>query len=258
MTPLDRAVEQMELAPDQDALRLAFYERLAASEVFLLLAADPVGEAIEPKLFDTSSGTFALVFDSEDRLAEFADGAVPYASLTGRAIVEMLAGQSIGLGLNLGVAPSSHLVPADAVTWLAETLATAPREAAERPERFSPPGQLPETLLTALDARLAQAGGLASGAYLASVDYEGGRRGHLLAVVDARDGAERAIARAIQDALTFSGLEAGALDVTFLKASDPAMAGLAKVGLRFELPEPQTPEPPAPPGMDPDKPPRLV
>jgi hypothetical protein len=35
------------------------------------------------------------------------------------------------------------------------------------------------------------------------------------------------------------------------------MARLAKVGLRFDIPEPEEAPGPAAPGMDPDRPPRL-
>jgi len=59
--------------------------------------------------------------------------------------------------------------------------------------------------------------------------------------------------------LRFSGLEAAALDVGFFRASDPVAARLARVGLRFDLPKPETPAqvPGSAPGRDPDKPPRL-
>jgi hypothetical protein len=50
-------------------------------------------------------------------------------------------------------------------------------------------------LIAALDGKLARAGGLARAALLARVDYVGGRRGHLMAFVDALPGAEAALAR---------------------------------------------------------------
>ena len=256
-TALDQAATAMSEEPDNDATRLAFYERLASSQLFLLLEDEPVGETIEPRVFELSNGTFVLAFDTEDRLTTFAEGPAPYAALPGRAIVELLADQSIGLGLNLGVAAPA-LVPSDAIAWLAQTLSTRPSEQDETPERFDPPSSLPETLLTALDSRLALAGGLASLAYLVAVTYSGGRRGHLLALIDPAPGAEATLARAVQEALIFSGLDAGEIDVTFLASNDPSAASLAKVGLRFDLPEPERLEAPPPPGMDPTKPPKLT
>jgi hypothetical protein len=250
VTPLDAAHAGME---EGEAGRLRFYERLADAELFLLLTREAEGSMIEPRLFDLEDGPVALVFDREARLAEFA-GPSPFAGLSGRHAAAMLAGRGIGLGVNLGVAPSSILLPASAVDWLARTLEHAPSEALGRASEVSAPGELPAALLLALDAKLPSAAGLARGAYLAGVTYEDGRRGHLLAFLDAVPGAEEALARAAGEALTFSGLEAGEMDVAFVRASDPLAARLARVGLRFELPGREAP---APPGTDPDRPPRL-
>ncbi|MEH6772868.1 MAG: SseB family protein, partial [Cereibacter changlensis] len=126
------------------------------------------------------------------------------------------------------------------------------------PESFHAPA-VPERLLSGLDAKLARAGGMASHALLAGVTYEGGRRGHMLAFVDAPLAAEAALARAAAEALTFSGVEAGEMDVTFLAAQDPATAAMQRVALRFDLPVIEAPEPAQPqaPGMDPNRPPIL-
>ena len=258
-TPIDEAHAAMEAAPENDALRLRFYDRLAGSELVLLLEAEPEGDRIRPAIFPVEGSRFALVFDREDRLTAFAEGPAPYAALSGRALAGMLAGQGIGLGVNLGVAPSSILIEAASVDWLAATLSAAPEEVEERPEELAAPVGLPEAVLTALDRRLASAEGLARMAYLVAATYAGGRRGHLMAFVDPLPGAEPSLARAVGDALTFSGVEAGSLDVGFFRAADPVAARLARVGLRFDLPEAPKPEPVAgtAPGMDPDRPPRL-
>jgi hypothetical protein len=95
-------------------------------------------------------------------------------------------------------------------------------------------------------------------ALLAGVVYEGGRRGHILALLDAAEGAEGALARAMNEALVFSGIEAGELDVVFLRGTDPVTEAMARVGLRFDLPKPQVQDlSPAAPGMDPSRPPKL-
>ncbi|PWK59256.1 SseB family protein [Roseicyclus mahoneyensis] len=259
MTPLDQAHQAMEAAPEDGALRLRFYDRLAASELVLLLESEAKGDRIRPAVFPVDGQEFVLVFDREERLTEFSGGPAPYAALSGRRLAEMLAGQGIGLGVNLGVAPSSILIEAGSVDWLAATLAEAPEEVEERPEELTAPIGVPEALLTALDARLAAAEGLARMAYLVGAVHAGGRRGHLMAFIDAVPGSEPALARAVGAALTFSGIEAGSLDVGFFRASDPMAARLARVGLRFDLPEaPKADQVPgAAPGMDPDRPPRL-
>ncbi|MEP2784867.1 MAG: SseB family protein [Pseudoruegeria sp.] len=258
MTPLDTAHGQMMANAEDDAARLKFFERLADSEVFVLLEQEAEGQAIVPRLFEIPQGSFILIFDREDRLTEFAEGEAAYAGLSGRALCQMIAGQGYGLGLNLEVAPSSFLVPSEAVDWLVETLTHTPEETEDTPQDLSPPVGLPETLVVALDTKLATAQGLARMAYLAGVTYSSGRRSHILAFVDAIPGAETALAHATNEALTFSGIEAGQIDVAFFAATHPISATLARVGLRFDLPKLPEATSPSAPGMDPEKPPRLV
>lgn len=253
-TALDHAHAQME---ESDAKRLAFFERVADSELFLLLQSEAEDDQLTPEVFDLGEAQYVLVFDREDRLASFAGRIVPFAALSGRVIAQMLAGQGVGLGINLDVAPSAMLLPAEAVAWLAETLAHTPDEVEARPIEVTPPAGLPDILVTALDTKLATAVGLAPMAYLVGVAYEGGTASHMLAFVGAASGAEDALAKAVSEALTFSGIEAGALDVAFFKPSDPMAARLARVGLRFDLPQPDEPAERPAPGSDPDAPPIL-
>ncbi|SHJ07769.1 SseB protein N-terminal domain-containing protein [Palleronia salina] len=257
MTPLDTAHAAMEAAPDDDDARLTFYDRVAAAELYLLLTAEPEGDALDPRLFETSQGTFVLVFDRVERLGDFAHDGATYAALSGRTLTAMLTGQGVGLALNPGVAPSSFLMPPDAVDWLAGTLRDGPDEIDARPTEIAAPTGLPEKLLGALDAKLATATGLARMAYLVATTYEGGGRGHMLAFIDPARGANGALARAVREALVFSGLEAGTLDVAFFDASDPMAARLARHGLRFDLPKFEPRAAPSAPGTDPDRPPKL-
>lgn len=257
ITDLDLAHAAMEAAPENDALRLRFHERLADTELFLLLTRDPVGDDVDPQMFQAEDQSFVLVFDRESRLAEFAGQVAPTVTLAGRGLVKMLAGQGIGLALNLGIAASATLIPAEAVDWLAQTLAHAPVATAARPVEFTAPKGLPEALILGLDRKLATAGGMAQGAWLVGVRYDDGARGHMLAFVGALPEAEAALAAAAGEALTFSGIEAGAMDVTFIAAGHPVKARLARVGLRFDLPEPAALVAPGRPGLDPEKPPKL-
>lgn len=260
VTLLDAAHAAVSADPENETARLRFYERLADGELFLLLDREAEGEILEPRVFDLETGRVVLVFDREERLAEFSGGIAPYAALPGRVIAGLLKGQDIGLGVNLGVAPSEMLLPAEAMDWLAETLDHGPQEAEGLPEHFHAPRGLPDALIAGLDAKLARAAGLASGALVAGVTWRDGRRGHLLAFLDAVEGAEPALARAASEALVFSGIDAGEMDVVFLRSPDPAAVAMARVALRFDLPAPSQPtqDGPAAPGMDPDRPPRLV
>lgn len=256
-TPLDAAYRAMEAAPGDETARLGFYGQLVAGEMFLMLEKDATDGEVTPRVFPLDDGPYVLAYDREERLARFAGGPTPYAALPGREIARLVAGAGLGLGVNLGEAPSEILLPADAVAWLAETLAAQPAELRALPRDLSPPSGLPEQLLTALDRRLAAAGGLASSAYLAAVTYHDGGRGHLLAFIDAADGAEAALARAVGEALTFSGLEAGTIDVAFFPAAHVIAARLSRVALKFDLPQIAAPETPTAPGSDPERPPKL-
>lgn len=257
-TPLDVAHAAMETAPTDDAARLRFFERLGDCELFLLLTEEAKDENISPELFEVADGRFVLAFDREERLAQFVGQPAPYAALSGRILSMMLAGQGVGLGLNLEVAPSSILIPPDAVAWLQQTLEHAPDEVEARVEQITPPAGLPERLITSLDAKLSTARGLAASAYLVGVTYPGGGQGHLLGFVGAIEGAQGALAKSASEALTFSGIDAGAMDVGFFAESELMATKLAAVGLRFDLPQPEVADVKrVAPGSDPDKPPRL-
>jgi len=257
MTPLDAAHAAVSADPENETLRLRFFERLADGEMVLLLEREAAGETLEPKVFDLEDGPVVLVFDREERLASFTGGIAPYAALPGRVIAGLLQGQGIGMGVNLGVAPSSMLLPPEAMDWLAETLEGGPQQAEALPSEFLAP-TVPEAVVAALDGKLARAGGLAAAALLAGVVYRDGRHGHLLAVLDAVEGAEGPLARAMNEALVFSGIEAGELDVVFLAAGSPAATAMARVALRFDLPQPEMQDlMPVAPGMDPSRPPKL-
>lgn len=254
MTPLDTAHGEME---QSDAARLRFFERLADAELFLLLSEEADGENISPDVFEVEGAQFVLVFDRIERLTAFAEKSVPYVAVSGRVLAQMIAGQGIGLGVNLSVAPSEILVPAEGVDWLHQTLGNMPAEITAKPKEIRPPVGLPEDLIAGLDAKLASATGLAQSASLVSVVYEDKTHGSLLAFVDVAAGAEGALAQAVGEVLTFSGLDAGVLDVGFFRSSDPVSRILLDQGLRFDLPQLAMPEPPKAPGMDPDTPPKL-
>ncbi|SEM76794.1 SseB protein N-terminal domain-containing protein [Loktanella fryxellensis] len=255
-TDLDRAHAAMD---QSDTLRLRFYEQLADTDLFILLDADPVGDTVTPQVFQIDGAPHVLVFDAEERLSAFTGRAAPYAGLPGRALVQMMAGQGIGLALNPTVAPSDMVIPADAVDWLATTLDHAPEPAEARLTGVHRPTGLPEAVLEALDRKLTRAAGLADHALLVAADYADGGRGHVLAFVDAPDTAHGALAHAAGEALTFSGIDAGVMDVMFVSSADPIALRLGRVGLRFDLPVLSRPTPAVPmaPGSDPSAPPKL-
>lgn len=258
-TDLDLAFGRMSNGTEADQLR--FYRVLADATLFLLLEREAEGEVIAPRVFDLPDGPVLLAFDSEERLATMGAGPLPYAALPGRIIAQQMVGQGLSLGLNLGTdAASETLLPPEAMDWLTEMLSAAPAAVEAQVQQFLPPQGLPKILIEALEAAIAGVAGLAQAGLLAAVHYKDGRRGHMLAVVGAQPSAHAALARAMSEALTFSGIEAGELDVTFLADQDPGLAALLRVARVFEvpaLPEPEAPPAPKAPGSDPDKPPML-
>ncbi len=258
MQSLDQAYAAMQAGDEAAGLR--FYRLLADATLFLLLEREAEGERVDPRVFDLPDGPVLLAYDSEERLAVMGRGPLPYAALPGRLIAQQMLGQGLSLGLNFGSgAPSEVLLPPEALRWLCEMLEAAPVEVEATPAQFFAPKGLPEALSDALTFTLGGAAGLARAALLSGVRYSDGRLGHMLAVIDARPGAEEALARALGEALVFSGLEAGELDVTFLASSDAAVVELARVAVVFEVPElvVQAAAERAAPGMDAAKPPRL-
>ncbi len=257
-TPLDIAHTAMDAAPEDTAARLRFFERLADSELFLLLQGEAAGNTLIPEVFEVEDAKYVLVFDREERLADFVGDSAHHAVLSGRVVATMLAGQGIGLGLNLGVAPSSILIPADAMAWLCDMLDNAPDEVMARPVSIEAPVGTSQALLAAIDTKLATAAGLATTAYLVTVEYKGGERGMMLAIIDALPAAQGALAKAVGEVVAFGGDDTDGLDVAFFAKTDPVCTTLEKVGLRFDLPERKVAaHEPAAPGRDPDSPPIL-
>lgn len=262
-TTLDTALQQMQAAPDDAALRLRFHAELINFELFVLLSEEARDDRLQPRVFDLEEARAVLVFDSEARMAAFAGQAVAYAALPGRVLVTMLAGAGEGLSLVVNAdAPHAELLPPEALDWLATTLAAPPPAEGEAvPEAFGPCA-LPETALAlltpALERRLSGVPGLQA-AVLAGVRWQDGAAGHVLALAGVTPPARPALARAVAEALEMSGLEDGALDVVF--PGPTAMARIAEVGRAlspapYVVPEPAA-APGAGPGMDPSRPPRL-
>ena len=255
ITDLDKAYQG--LLTGGDAGGLAFYRALADAELFLVLTKEPQDAALTPRVLDLSDGPMLLVFDNEERLAEFADGPVAYAALPGRVIAGQILGQGLSLGLNLGSGAGSEVIlPPDAVTWLMQMLEQPPaQQLLAQVLRFEAP-LVPQTVLTALGAVLAQ--GVAQAGLLAAVVYDNGRHGVMLALTGVAAADEARVAHAVTEALAFSGLEASVLDVVFAQPRDVILARMAGVALVFEaevLPAPVTE--PAAEGSDRLRPPIL-
>ena len=256
---LDLAHKAMIDAPDNEVARLAYYHCLADCELYMLLATEPVDGDMVPAIFSLETGTFVLVFDREERLADFAAGPVPYAVLPGRVIAGQLAGQGLGIGVNLGGSEGAFVMPPEAVDWLADALGSAPVAGGNAPLAYFAP-QLP-SMAGALAEKLQGLGALAPFAYLVGARFADGKAGHVLAFEVAHPAARAALAKAAGEAIQFSGHDPAGFEVMFLDGAEIDRAGLAQTGAQIAITVPQDagapPSRPAAPGSDPDKPPRL-
>ncbi|MEL7117027.1 MAG: SseB family protein [Pseudomonadota bacterium] len=119
--------------------RMRFFNAFTSAELFLLLDGAPEDDVIEPSVLETDEGRFVLVFDREERLAEFVGRIADRIALEGRDLVTMLAGQGIGLAFNPDVAPSSSIITPEDLDWLHATLAAAPQTGSAVPTGIRAP-----------------------------------------------------------------------------------------------------------------------
>lgn len=268
ITALDRAHSKMAADLEDNAARLGFYGALADAELFILLTIEAAGDAISPEILDLEGDKYVLVFDSEERFAQFTTTPAPYAALPGRVIAGMLTGQKIGMGLNLGVAPSSIVIPYAAMDWLTEALSINPelqsQQALGRTNQglgtFSPASETTVRLAPILTEKLRFSAGLVSAVILANLHNTDNSETAVLGFLGAPDTAHPGLARMAQEALVFAGLEGHPLDVLFLQSESPQAKRMIKVGTEIRLPKVQIPVTKTEiiaPGSDPTKPPIL-
>lgn len=243
---------------DPEHETMAYYHALLDQVLCVLLQGDP--EAGDPALqvFDTSQGQFSVAFDSELRLAEFAGDSAFFVEMSGRALVQSLRDMGLGLGVNLDVAPSSALLPADVIAWLADQADAAPDESHARPVDFA---ALPTPRwCDALIARL-QPLDVTKALWIATGLYEDGAARSCLIYPALPSQITPSVAKLSYDVARFAAQEGDAddLEVIFLPHGDPLWLRLVQVGLKIDVPKPTPQEivQPLGPGLDPTKPPIL-
>ena len=168
-----------------DAARLRFFERLADNELFLLLTEEARDENISPgSCLTWLMVRFVLAFDREEQTGASLRAVLPLMPLCPDVFWRRCcAGQGIGLGLNLEVAPSSMLIPAEAygLACGSDPGAMPRKKCNRRLTEFLPPAGLPDILLTALDTKLATAGRSGLKPHISPEPAPtGGGQGHLL------------------------------------------------------------------------------
>ena len=248
-TPLDLAFERARNDPEETA---AFYDALFAATVFLPIdrAFDDDGNesgeaasAIEPIFYEVENEATLLIFDTEERLALWTDEPVDYVGLTGRQLFEMFdGGQQVAL--NIGVAPSSVVIPAEMVTWLHERAAEEGESeeiAAGTALEVMPPPDLDTEIVARIAARIAGLRREVDEAVFFSLGVDAGQdeaeRRVVLGIAASQQGLRDAEAVAEALAETARGAFDGSrpVEVALLSASSPLMEKARKVGLNLPV-----------------------
>jgi len=261
-TRLD-AVFVSAMAAKEEAAMAAFYDALAATTLFMPIEGDPEADDAAPMALELEGGPTLLVFDTEERLAEFIDKPMGYAAAPGRTVIEMAARAGAQIGVNLGPSPSATLLPVDVVAWIAEAL-TTPVEIQDLSRvMLSPPRAPDAALLQALAERLAEYADLAAEGWLVSVETGEGPAGLALILLPqpgvSNDGGALAealsegIARAVQFATPGEAPPALAL----VEEGEKPLAVARRVGIGLHGVAEEAPAEPQAPGSDPAKPPKL-
>ncbi|SMG37369.1 SseB family protein [Paracoccus sp. J56] len=249
MTPLDELCQVPFHEADAPA-RARILSRLADTELFAALVAEPVGDNVELQIYDLPEGRFALACDQEERLAGFIGAPVAYVALPGRILAGALAEEGRGLLVNPGH-PSQLMLDAGVLGWLVQALQARPSIATTEAARAlgAPTPEAVALLAEPLAQRLGDMSGLVGQLALVSAEWDGDGQRHALILRGVDSAHEAAVAKALAELLAFLPELPGGVDIGFSEGDYPAGA------LVIEPPSP--PPAPEPARRDPAAPPRL-
>ncbi len=259
-TPLHAAFDRYAVAPDHPGRRVAFLGAFLRAELFMVLQGAAVGDTVEPVVQTVQGGQAVVVFDTLDALAGFAGGQADQITLSGRTLVEMVAGQSLGCVINPGAGDWSYLIDPQTLDWLHDHLDVAPDAAVPSLDALEPATLADLNLVEALDTTLPACRDRADHAIVVQAKVQARQDDQpqlVVFFVDAVDGAEGALSQIIQDMVTFSGTDLPPLAVGFAATGTGLHDRLSAIGLRMDIPQTPKPEPLGAPGSDPDSPPIL-
>ena len=236
ITKLDELKKLADGSDHSDKSRFFFYEALIDTELYLLLEKEIESGIACPKLIETSEDKYALVFDTIARLVDFTENSSPYLALTGRMVLPMLKEQKLGLGLNLNLAvPSEILLSSRDIDWLQTIVEQAPERLHDKITAFSKPS-IPFVVRDVLNKKLRYLSDIVAGAWTAEAIYLNGHKSQVIAFVDVNPMMHGAVAKAVNEALTFIPHADELTDVIFLKVENPLLKKIKKVGtfINFE------------------------
>lgn len=248
-TPLDLAFERARNDPEETA---GFYDALFAAVVFMPIdgafddegnESDAEASAISPVFYEVEGNATLLIFDTEDRLAQWTNEPVDYVGLTGKQLFAMFDGEQ-QVALNIGVAPSSVVIPSEAVGWLHERAVTE-GESEEVPAGavldVTPPPDLSPEIVARIAARIAGLRREVNEAVFFSLGIDAGQDEAERRVVLGVAVSEAGMAEADSVAQALADTAMGAFDgqrpveVALLNADSPLMEKARKVGLNLPV-----------------------
>lgn len=113
MTPLDQALDCAKL---NQCKRNAFYALLVETTLLIPTHEPDAENRFNPILAEVEDHTYLMLFDSEDKLSNWAQVPIPYTTLAGHVVAEITQG-NIHWILNPGTEYSKILTP-DEISWL--------------------------------------------------------------------------------------------------------------------------------------------
>ncbi|PLX99861.1 MAG: hypothetical protein C0624_13105 [Desulfuromonas sp.] len=136
MTPLDTALQNLRENPDSNESRNDFYRLFLSSTFYLPTYDEETGgvsvnkndEKMLPLIMEAEGENFMMIFDLEERVADWAEEGVHCIALPGHVIVEM-ATEGLHLAMNVGTEQAKQFVPEE-ISWLKEVVKQG-RDAAE-------------------------------------------------------------------------------------------------------------------------------
>jgi len=113
MSELDQALEAY---LKDDAQQNAYYALVLASDLYVPLQADETEatektlESVRPLILESDDKHYMMLFDSAERLTEWAKEEVPYAVITGQ-LAAQISSPSLHWAINIGSGFAKEFVP---------------------------------------------------------------------------------------------------------------------------------------------------
>lgn len=242
-TALDDAFERAQQDSENTA---AFFDALFSATLFIPIH-DQVeesretagGQSITPLVFVLDEVETVPVFDTEDRLAKFLDEPMNYIGLPGAAVFEMFDG-GMQVAVNLGVAPSSVVIPRENVAWLHEQ-AMQGAQASQFPDAdsltLSAPTASREAVAALTSALAGHRAEIEEACLVRIAPKTGGDGRILLALAPTQEGRDNADAVAHEIARTARMLANGvdAVEIAMVERNSDLMVKSREVGLALPI-----------------------